>query len=432
MAVSRSKTWSAGEALTASDLNAEFNNILNNGDYIGWPATRAKDMDAFELILDGDADTSIAANTDDRIDFKIGGADGIHFGHASGNTGAFVHIDPGAKSVTASTDFGRLRVGNTNAITVPAGTTAVAASLYLEEPNLTATGTVTDAAALYIEAAPSEGTNNYALLIAAGNSLFGGKIDVNGNELILDADADTSITADSDDRIDIRIGGTDEILLGLDSTNSSGIVTLDSRAVSASANTNVARLQVSASNALTIPAGTTAIAAGLRVDEPNFTATGTITSAATLYIPAAPTEGGTNNYALWIGAGESRFDGKVSMVDQILNRPVLENYGETVNAIGATGGGTQDIDLTLGNVVTATVDTSANTFTFSNPPASGVSGSFTLYLTNGGSQTVNWPASVDWPAGVAPTLTSSGVDILVFSTTDGGTIWHGGFRLDSK
>lgn len=35
--------------------------------------------------------------------------------------------------------------------------------------------------------------------------------DMNGNELILDADADTSITADTDDQIDIKIGGSDEI-----------------------------------------------------------------------------------------------------------------------------------------------------------------------------------------------------------------------------
>ena len=100
-------------------------------------------------------------------------------------------------------------------------------------------------------------------------------------------------------------------------------------------------------------------------------------------------------------------------------------YSENVNVIGSTGGGTQDIDLTLGNVVTATVDTSANTFTFSNPPASGKAGSFTLILTNGGSQTVNWPAAVDWAGGTAPTLTTAGVDVLTFTTVDGGTIWYG-------
>ena len=35
-------------------------------------------------------------------------------------------------------------------------------------------------------------------------------IDLNGNELILDLDADTSITADTDDQIDVKIGGADD------------------------------------------------------------------------------------------------------------------------------------------------------------------------------------------------------------------------------
>ena len=110
---------------------------------------------------------------------------------------------------------------------------------------------------------------------------------------------------------------------------------------------------------------------------------------------------------------------------QVISNPVVKDYGETVNIIGATGGGTQDIDITAGNVVTATVDTSANTFTFSNPSVSGVSCSFTLILTNGGSQTVNWPAAVDWAAATAPTLTTTGVDVLTFMTVDAGAIWYG-------
>ena len=49
----------------------------------------------------------------------------------------------------------------------------------------------------------------------------------------------------------------------------------------------------------------------------------------------------------------------------------------------------------------------------------------TLILTNGGSQTVNWPGAVDWAGGSAPSLTSSGIDVLSFTTVDGGTIWYG-------
>ena len=117
--------------------------------------------------------------------------------------------------------------------------------------------------------------------------------------------------------------------------------------------------------------------------------------------------------------------GTIACADEAVTRPFFLDIAETVNAIGATGGGTQDIDITAGNVVSATVDTSANTFTFSNPSATGRSCSFALILTNGGSQTVNWPGSVDWAAATAPTLTSSGVDVIVFTTVDAGTIWYG-------
>ena len=117
--------------------------------------------------------------------------------------------------------------------------------------------------------------------------------------------------------------------------------------------------------------------------------------------------------------------GLVNHADYQVSRPYFLDIAETVNAIGSIGGGTQDIDLTAGNVVTGTVDTSTTTFTFSNPSATGRRCSFLLILTNGGSQTVNWPGSVDWPAATAPELTSSGVDVIVFTTLDAGTIWYG-------
>ena len=47
---------------------------------------------------------------------------------------------------------------------------------------------------------------------------FSAAVDLNGVELILDADQDTSITADTDDRIDFKIAGVEHISL----SNSSG------------------------------------------------------------------------------------------------------------------------------------------------------------------------------------------------------------------
>lgn len=158
-----------------------------------------------------------------------------------------------------------------------------------------------------------------------GANVFTGTQDLDGNELILDADGDTSLTADTDDQIDVKIAGSDVA---------------------------------------------------------NWTATA------------------------------------LNLLDNILQRPVIKDYGETVNDIGATGGGTQDIDFELGNVVKLMVTTSTNTLTFSNPPASGIAGSVTLEIFCGGTQTVNFPSTVRWSGGTAPTLTDNTFTFTTDYATD--------------
>ena len=131
--------------------------------------------------------------------------------------------------------------------------------------------------------------------------------------------------------------------------------------------------------------------------------------------------------------GATTLTGAITGGDQTVSAVNLKDFGIITSALGDLGGGTDAIDLTAGNSVTATVSTSTQTFTFSNPTGSDECCSFVLKLVNGGSQTVNWPSSVDWAGGSAPTLTTSGTDILVFITWDGGTIWHGStFSLDTK
>jgi hypothetical protein len=115
----------------------------------------------------------------------------------------------------------------------------------------------------------------------------------------------------------------------------------------------------------------------------------------------------------------------VLMADKTVSRPLFLDVSEALNALGTLTGGTQDIDIELGNVVSATISTGAQTFTFSNPAVSGSNGKFELYLTNGGEQVITWPLSVDWKAATAPTLTAAGLDVLVFSTNDGGITWIG-------
>jgi hypothetical protein len=92
---------------------------------------------------------------------------------------------------------------------------------------------------------------------------------------------------------------------------------------------------------------------------------------------------------------------------------------ETYSAIGAS-----DIDLSTANYFSKTIS-GTTTFTVSNVASSGNVSSFILELTNGGSATVNWFSGVTWAAATAPTLTTSGLDILGFFTRDGGTTWRG-------
>ena len=69
-------------------------------------------------------------------------------------------------------------------------------------------------------------------MLADANLEMPNTLDLNGKELILDADADTSITADTDDTIDIKIAGTDNthliatgVGIGVSPTTSYGRVT---------------------------------------------------------------------------------------------------------------------------------------------------------------------------------------------------------------
>ena len=58
----------------------------------------------------------------------------------------------------------------------------------------------------------TDGTDSFSIT-SDGTISVAQAIDMNGKELILDADADTSITADVDDQIDFKVGGTDQIQL---------------------------------------------------------------------------------------------------------------------------------------------------------------------------------------------------------------------------
>ena len=115
------------------------------------------DMNGTELILDADADSSITADTDDQIDIRIAGADDFQF--------------------------------TANTFTALSGSSI-------------ATNTIS-------ETTSASGVTIDSVVLKDGT------VDVNGvsDGIILDADGDTTICADTDDQIDFKTGGTDRMVI---------------------------------------------------------------------------------------------------------------------------------------------------------------------------------------------------------------------------
>lgn len=95
-----------------------------------------------------------------------------------------------------------------------------------------------------------------------------------------------------------------------------------------------------------------------------------------------------------------------------------------IREIQVSLGAGNSINLSQGNVFTKTVN-ATTTFTILGFLPQGASNSFILELTNGGSYTINWFSGVKWSEGIAPILTSAGVDILGFYSYNGGVTWRG-------
>jgi hypothetical protein len=121
---------------------------------------------------------------------------------------------------------------------------------------------------------------------------------------------------------------------------------VDNTAVTMTVNASLHRMIVENTNALTTAAsGTHALVTSLYVDEPNIIiGTAGVTNSATLYIPGAATEA-TNNYALWVDAGTSRFDGAVT---------------HTITDVGTLGVGATTFAVTS-DIVTVAGDGGGNT-----------------------------------------------------------------------
>lgn len=117
-------------------------------------------------------------------------------------------------------------------------------------------------------------------------------------------------------------------------------------------------------------------------------------------------------------------DGSETLTNKTLTAPestgaIYDNGSVRGNIVAM---GALDIDCSAGNYFTKTISGNS-TFTVSNVPSSRAF-AFTLELTHT-SGTVTWFSGVQWPGGVAPSLTTGKTHLFTFVTDDGGTRWRG-------
>jgi len=79
----RRKTWGAVQ-LNFADLNAEFDNLIDNQQDLGWPATQAKDMNGNELTTDVGGNSGIRSNANNTLDVKLNGTNLFQFDGSTG------------------------------------------------------------------------------------------------------------------------------------------------------------------------------------------------------------------------------------------------------------------------------------------------------------------------------------------------------------
>ncbi len=109
--------------------------------------------------------------------------------------------------------------------------------------------------------------------------------------------------------------------------------------------------------------GTNTLVVGLHIAALEITDTGaTITSAVSCYIAGAPTEGGTNNYALWVDSGAVRIDGAMTLGDDLVVDNQLAVGGAVVTGAKLSieaGDVARDLVTSVGTGLHLTADTQA-------------------------------------------------------------------------
>jgi len=184
----------------ASSYTGLGTELMTTGENAGtWGSTTNTNLQIIEQISGGYTEQDIAGGADTTTLSVSDGSTGAVLGH---RVIKFTGTITGNQIVTIPLDVQQVYVlvnGTSGAYTVQ--------FKYASGSGSSVTFAATDKGSKLVYATADHATNPN--LVDSGIASTGDH-DLDGNELILDADADTSITADTDDQIDIKIAGADD------------------------------------------------------------------------------------------------------------------------------------------------------------------------------------------------------------------------------
>lgn len=132
-----------------------------------------------------------------------------------------------------------------------------------------------------------------------------------------------------------------------------------------------------------------------------------------------------------LGSTTQRWATYTTTIDAVGNTTIVgtakANTTSVIKSAPSISAGTLTLNLASSAVFEVPLNANITTFTIQNIQSTGSTSSFVLALVaDGTARTITWPTSFKWPAGVAPTLTSTNTkkDVFFFFTYDGGTTWQ--------
>ena len=251
---------------------------------------------------------------------------------AIGNANTFSTV-----ATYTTTGMGFSVSANTYLSTTSSGTIATAGVYTFGIPTLAASSatTLTNAASMYIDGAPSAGSN---MTISTGIALY-----VNSGSTVLGGGFYTTVGAQTTSNLSvigvgaINTSGASNIFAGASQVSARSIFGGTSSTVTLSTNNSYSNVLIGSSIVTTSSSGTHNMLANLVVNPIGTITLGgaTITNTVSLYVTGG--SGGTNNYAIYSSSGANLFAGSITS-NTLVSTPIMQNTATQSTVSGSTSG----------------------------------------------------------------------------------------------